>query len=191
MNYDHLLESHLKTAFWGAAKAVGAGALNFGRGALGMGARQGAGIGGKALATAGMASAYAPPVLGSSATNIKRGPSASIGPFQIGGPKTASSRSEKPATYKLASVNWQDVVNPLSYAAMLGGSLVDHHEHPYVHYGLELGGLAGLGATTSSDLVSARREGRPIDSKDLLDLGALAAFGGTTAKRLADSAAGH
>ena len=93
---------------------------------------------------------------------IDRGPRTAVGPRAV----TASLR-EKMARYtlKVAATGWKDVVSPISYAAMLAGSLshnvIDPHEHPIAsavaHYGLEGAGLAGLLATTGHDYLESQK----------------------------------
>ena len=90
---------------------------------------------------------------------------------------------------KASTTSWKDVVSPLSYAAMLAGTLshhvIDPVKHPIAaaaaHYGLEGAGLAGLLATTGHDYFAEPKEKR--DWRNLADLGALAAFAGVNAHR--------
>ena len=117
---------------------------------------------------------------------IDRGPRTKSGSRTV----TASLREKRNNyTLKRASSSWKDVVSPISYAAMLAGSLsnnvIDPHEHPIAsavaHYGLEGAGLAGLLATTGHDYFGEPKKKR--DWRNLADLAALATFAGVNAHR--------
>lgn len=172
--YDDLLSAHfekcagpLGRAAWFAGSRAAQAGLGYASGGL---------IAPGAAGQAGAIASQAAPVL----DMVNKGPRT----------VTASLR-EKEASYTLkkAATSWKDIVSPLSYAAMLAGTLshhvIDPVKHPLAaaaaHYGLEGAGLAGLLATTGHDYFGEPKEKR--DWRNLADLGALAAFAGVNAHR--------
>lgn len=157
---------------WGAAKGVAKGAWNVGAGALGFSAPKGATFGTKALRTAGTVGGLAAPVIGTSmAGSANSSPSVNVGGYAMG--KSVQGSLREIEKIGLDGSDVANAVNIASYASMLGGSVLDHH-NPW-HNRLEGLGLAGLGATTAHSLLT-NKDDRVPSAKDLAGL-ALFAWG--------------
>lgn len=196
----------MKTAgLLGGAMALGRGAMNFGKGLLGFGAMGGSGVTGKAMNVAGKVTGVAAPIVGTlGATAAQDGPSLNIMGQQVGGGSRAGSqagahyaeelvkaagltvlsRSEKQASVQEKILH--ALPDLLSYGAMIGAKFVDPVKHPWVHQGLDYGGLAGLGASTAYDM--HKNPGMKSYKPGLKDLAGLALFASGVHDR---SKAGH
>lgn len=172
------------------AISAGRGAANFGKGLLFAGPTAKAGLGAKAMNVAGKATGVgvmAAPMLGT----VGQGPAAQNGPslnmlgHQIGGPgsQPGAHYGEENAQALLKSASlallrrekvssaFGKVVEPLSYAAMIGSKFVDPNSK--WHAALDYGGLAGLGASTLHGMATdPNHEFKP----GLKDLAGLALF---------------
>lgn len=179
---------------WGATKATGRGAANFGKGMLFMGPTSGAGAGAKAMNYAGKATAIGGPIAGSLMPQQSAKPGMAAGPFEmvnkVGSVKQAAIAS---ALEKYAGISRRekqafglsDAADIASYSAFIGAKLTPH-DHP-LHAALDAAGLIGLGATTAHGMLTSPPERGP-GAKDLLGL---ALMGSALYDRTTAPAPGH
>ncbi len=139
-------------------------AYNFGRGAMFLDPSAKATAGQRLANGAGKAFAFGSPMVANMGIHDNASTQASIGPWTVGGPKTAAMALEA-RLCKLA-FGVTDGLDAAAYAAFLASKFVP--EHHWAHTGLDATGLGLLGATTAYDL--ARGHHRKAAIKDLLGL---------------------
>lgn len=140
-------------------------AYNFGKGMLFMDPSEGASVGGRAANMAGKGFSMLGPMAANAAPANEGPGSATIGPWTVGGPKTAALAFER-GFAKRAGLSVTDGLDATAYAAFLASKFVP--EHHWAHTGLDAAGLAILGGTTAFDL--ARGHHRRAALKDLVGL---------------------
>lgn len=155
-----------------AATAKGGGVLrsglstayNFGKGMFFFDANPNASLGGKVANGAGKAFAFGGPMLANAGLKDNASAQASVGPWTIGGPKTAALALEERLCKRAMEVT--DALDATAYAAFLASKFVP--ENHWAHTGLDAAGLTLLGGTTAYDLARGRH--RKAAVKDLLGL---------------------
>lgn len=163
-----LYERFEKQAFWGAAlrgaRAAGGLAVNGAKGYLGFGATQGATRAGRLVNKGATAASIGIPLAGSIGIGQAQAPVPGANEY-----KAASLDARLLRLTKLSfDATPKNLAEMAGYAAFLGAKTLPE-DSPW-HWGLDVAGLAALGATTGVDMFTNPHEFKP-GVKDLVGLG--------------------